>query len=188
MKIVAGLGNPGAQYQRTRHNLGFLVADALAQRWGIAFGKEKFGALIAEARVGSEKVLLMKPQTFMNRSGQSIAQAARNGIEAPGDLIVVVDEVQLPLGRVRIRKGGSAGGHNGLKSIIEHVGTKDFPRVRLGIGGNGNADLSDHVLGTFRPDEYAAADDMVSKAADALELLLTKGIDAAMNEYNRDAG
>lgn len=165
-----------------------MAVDALAKALGVSFDREKYDALVAEARIGSEKVLLMKPQTFMNLSGKAVAQAARNGMREPEDLMVVVDEVQLPLGRIRIRKGGSAGGHNGLKSIIEHVGTQAFPRLRLGVGGPGAADgMTGHVLGSFRPEEWPEAEAMASRAAEALQTYLTDGLDAAMNRFNRDA-
>ncbi len=165
-----------------------MAVDALAKALGVSFDREKYDALIAETRIGTEKVLLMKPQTFMNLSGRAVAQAARNGMRDADDLMVVVDEVQLPLGRIRIRKGGSAGGHNGLKSIIEHVGTQAFPRLRLGVGGPADSDeMTGHVLGSFRPEEWAAAEAMAARAAEALQTYLTDGLDAAMNRFNRDA-
>jgi len=186
MRIIVGLGNPGPQYERSRHNTGFEAVDALAKRLGMAFNREKFDGHIAEGRHGSEKVLLLKPMTFMNRSGRSVAKAVRNSIDDWDDLLVVVDDINLPLGRMRIRKGGSAGGHNGLKSIIEHIGTKDFPRLRLGVGDKDSKDLSDHVLGKFRPDERPVVEELVTRSTDAMITYLDRGLEPAMNEFNKN--
>jgi peptidyl-tRNA hydrolase, PTH1 family len=188
MKLIAGLGNPGPRYRNTRHNAGFMVLDTLADSLGLDFSREKFGGLVAEGRVGAEKVLLLKPLTFMNNSGQSVAQAARNNTDEPRDLLVVVDDVHLPLGRLRLRGQGSAGGHNGLKSVIACLGSDAFARLRVGIGASdpGNA-LVDHVLGTFRPDEAPLVREAVARAAEAALLYVREGISAAMDAHNTDA-
>jgi peptidyl-tRNA hydrolase, PTH1 family len=185
--MIAGLGNPGPQYAHTRHNLGFEVMDALARRLATGFDREKYDSQIAEARHGKEKVLLLKPLTFMNRSGTAIAKAARNGVDSPEHLLVVVDDINLPLGRLRFRDGGSAGGHNGLKSIIAHVGTDAFHRLRMGVGERepGRV-LTDHVLGKFRPEERPVAEAMIAKAVDGIVAWLDTGIKPAMNQYNGD--
>jgi len=187
VKIIVGLGNPGPQYARTRHNLGFVAVDALAKRLGTAFGREKYDAHIAEVRCDGQKVLLLKPLTFMNRSGRSVAQAARNGVDDMDDLLVVVDDINLPLGRLRLRQGGSAGGHNGLKSIIAHLGTDAFPRLRMGVGGKeAGRHLTDHVLGKFRPEERPDVDSMVARSVDAMVMFIESGIEPTMNAFNRD--
>lgn len=185
MKLIAGLGNPGSKYQRTRHNVGFRVLDRVAQRLDALFDREKYQALIAEARHGRESVLLLKPQTYMNLSGASVVRALRYKGGEPEDLLVVVDDVNLALGRVRLRQEGSAGGHNGLKSVIEHLGTLAFARLRVGIGAGGQSgDLTDHVLGKFAPDEEPLMDKAVERAADAVLSFIEDGAVATMNRYN----
>lgn len=184
MKLIVGLGNPGPRYRNTRHNVGYKAVELLASRLGTSFDREKHESLMAEAVHCGEKLLLLKPLTFMNNSGISVAQAARNKVREPGDILVLVDDVNLPLGRIRVRAGGSAGGHNGLKSLIEHLGTDQFPRVRMGVGESEDAVLRDHVLGTFRPEERGAVDQMIGQAADAAVLFVESGIDAAMNAHN----
>jgi PTH1 family peptidyl-tRNA hydrolase len=181
------LGNPGPRYRDTRHNVGFVTLDRVAERLGAAFGREKYDGAVAEAAHRGEKLLLLKPMTFMNRSGISVAQAARNRApDAAADLLIVTDDVNLPLGRLRIRSGGSAGGHNGLKSIIEHLGTQDFPRLRIGVGDKGTgSDLSDHVLGKFAPEEAPAVRRAVERATEAVLCFVESGVERAMNEYNR---
>jgi PTH1 family peptidyl-tRNA hydrolase len=185
VKAIFGLGNPGPRYQGTRHNVGFAVVDELARRAGIAFDSALADALFAKWRKpDGEVALLVKPLTFMNESGQAVGELARYfKIELP-DLLIVVDEVQLPLGRLRARARGSAGGHNGLKSIIAHLGD-EFPRLRVGVGrGEGQRDLADHVLSRFEPDEREEAGRMTSRAADAADMFTTSGIAAVMNSYN----
>ncbi len=185
MKIIAGLGNPGPRYRNTRHNAGFDALDRLAERLGAAFNREKHKALVAETRRGDESLVLIKPLTFMNRSGQAVAPFVRYAPNGPGDLIVVVDDAELPLGRLRLRGRGSAGGHNGLKSIIEHLGGEDFARLRIGVGKEtDNADLADHVLGRFTPGERAAVDAALDRAAEGLLCYLDEGLTAAMNRVN----
>jgi PTH1 family peptidyl-tRNA hydrolase len=182
MKLIVGLGNPGAKYRGTRHNVGFEVVDELARRAGIAFESAPAEALIAKWRASD--TLLAKPLTFMNLSGQAIGELARYfKIEIP-DLFVVVDEVQLPLGKLRARARGSAGGHNGLKSVIAHVGD-EFARLRIGVGrGAQQRDLADHVLAKFDKSEAAEVERMTTRAADAAEMFITSGIEAVMNGFN----
>ncbi|HQL93450.1 MAG TPA: aminoacyl-tRNA hydrolase [Candidatus Hydrogenedentes bacterium] len=185
-RLVVGLGNPGAQYRDTRHNLGFRVADRVAAGCCASFDREKHEGLWAEGAHAGHRVYLLKPLTFMNLSGNSVARAARSRGVAAADILVVADDVNLPLGAVRLRGGGGAGGHNGLKSVIERLGTNEFHRVRLGVGGGAaGGELSGHVLGAFRPDERAAVDAMVEDAAAAVLLWVEMGIEAAMNRHNR---
>lgn len=189
MKVVTGLGNPGERYQLTRHNVGFRVVDLLADRWGLTGqGRVRDGAAQLEVRLKKppERVLLVKPMRYMNLSGGAIRAALRQ-TEATfeEDLLVVADDVDLPLGRMRLRREGSAGGHNGLRDIIATFGTNQFQRLRVGIGRSGTTrETVDHVLSTFRSDEQDLATEAIATAADAVELWLREGIDAAMNAYN----
>ncbi len=185
MKIIVGLGNPGARYAGTRHNVGFVVLDEMARRLNTGFNLTKYHGVIAEARVAGEKILLLKPETFMNLSGQSVARAVRYNAVERNDLLVVLDDVELPVGRLRLRPQGSAGGHNGLKSIIEHLGDDRFPRLRLGVGREAGGELVDHVLGRFTPDERIEVERMVPMAADAVVVFIEHGLERAMSEYNR---
>lgn len=185
MKLIVGLGNPGPQYRNTRHNVGFLVVEELARRWGVAFDQEKHSALLARAQRGGSVVWLLKPLTFMNRSGIAVAGASRNRVPDLRDLLVVVDDINLPLGQLRMREKGSAGGHNGLKSCIEHLGTQEFPRLRIGVGENeAGSNLTDHVLGTFSPQERPAVERSVERAANGVALFVESGVHSAMNEVN----
>lgn len=185
MKLIAGLGNPGPEYRETRHNIGFLVADELARRWGVDSWREQSGALAAKARVEGEVVLLVKPLTFMNLSGQAVAALAGFYKVEPADVLVVADDVALPLGRLRARRDGGAGGHNGLKSLIEQLGTQAFPRLRVGVGrGDQRRDLADHVLGRFEAGERDTVSAAVLRAADAAETFLRDGIERVMNAFN----
>jgi PTH1 family peptidyl-tRNA hydrolase len=184
VKLVAGLGNPGAQYKGTRHNAGFAVIDELARRGSVTFESAPAEALIAKWRRSDETVLLVKPLTFMNLSGQAIGELQRYFKIDLGDLMIVVDEVQLPLGKLRARARGSAGGHNGLKSVIAHLGD-EFSRLRVGVGrGEGQRNLADHVLSRFEKDEAAEVERMTARAADAAEMFITSGIGAVMNTFN----
>lgn len=188
MKVVAGLGNPGPRYRGTYHNIGFDVVDEIARRAGVAFGAAPGEALAAKVVVGTEPAWLVKPLTFMNLSGQAVGALARYYRVDAADVVVVVDDVALETGRLRVRRGGSAGGHNGLKSIIEHLGTEGFPRVRVGVGrGDTRRDLADHVLAKIGVDDRARLEEAVARAADAVECVIAEGTDAAMNRYNRDA-
>lgn len=185
MKLIVGLGNPGRAYERTRHNVGFDVLDALAGRLGVEFRKRLLASVqTAEARIGGAAVLLVKPQSFMNASGPPVASLARKKGVAPQDLVVVVDDVDLPLGKLRIRPKGSAGGHNGLKSLVAHVGSDEFVRVRVGIGRPVPGEMVDHVLSRFRPEEREVMAEAVARAADAVERIVAEGADRAMNEFN----
>jgi len=182
VKLVVGLGNPGPKYKGTRHNVGFEVADELARRAGIMFESAPAEALLAKWRASD--ALIVKPLTFMNHSGQAIGELLRYFKIDLGDLLVVVDEVQLPLGRLRARARGSAGGHNGLKSVIAHLGD-EFSRLRMGVGrGDDRRDLADHVLAKFDKDESAEAERMTLRAADASEMFIASGIEAVMNRFN----
>ena len=186
MKVITGLGNPGERYRLTRHNVGFRVVDLLADRWGhTGEGRLKDGAALLEVRRpdADEHVLLVKPMRFMNRSGGPLRAALRQtDVDVGIDLLVVADDIDLPLGRIRLRRSGSAGGHNGLRDIIDTFGTNEFNRLRIGVGRAGEA--ASHVLATFRPDERELAVEMVALGADAAERWLRDGIDEAMNAFN----
>jgi PTH1 family peptidyl-tRNA hydrolase len=182
VKLIVGLGNPGPTYRGTRHNVGFAVVDELAERAGAAFETSPVDALMVKWR--SMDALLAKPLTFMNRSGDAVAPLMRYFKVAPGDVLVILDEVQLPLGRLRARARGSAGGHNGLKSIVEHLG-QEVARLRLGVGrGDDRRDLSDHVLARFDREEMVEADRMIARAVEAAEVFIASGIEAVMNRFN----
>lgn len=186
MIAIVGLGNPGREYEGTRHNIGFEVVDELARRWRLAdFDTWRDWADVAFwRRQDAEHVLLAKPVTFMNGSGQAVGELARYYKIEPADVFVIVDEVQLPLGRIRVRPRGSAGGHNGLKSVIEHLGL-EFPRLRVGIGrGDPRWDLADHVLSKFTREERDLVDAAIGRAADAAETFVRDGIGQTMNQFN----
>ncbi len=184
MKAIVGLGNPGPKYHGTRHNIGFAVLDELGRRAGVDFVSGPVDALVARWR--DRDALLVKPLTFMNLSGEAVGGLLRYFRIAPVDLLVVVDEVHLPLARLRARPHGSAGGHNGLKSIMAHVG-EEFGRLRVGVGrGRDDRDLADHVLAKFDPQETAEVARMTARAAEAAEMFITSGIEAVMNRYNGD--
>ncbi len=184
--IVAFLGNPGIKYNGTRHNAGFMAADAMEKKLGVSINKMRFKALTQTVDIGGKKVLLMKPQTFMNLSGDAIVQAANFYKVLPERVIVVSDETALPIGRLRIRRGGSAGGHNGLKSVIARLGTDQFPRIRLGVGDKPHPDydMADWVLSAFKGQDAADMELVAKKAADAVECYITEGADRAMNKFN----
>lgn len=184
--IVAFLGNPGLKYNGTRHNAGFMAADAMEKKLGVSINKMRFKALTQTADIGGKKVLLMKPQTFMNLSGDAIVQAANFYKVPPERVIVVSDETALPIGKLRIRRGGSAGGHNGLKSVIARLGTDQFPRIRLGVGDKPHPDydMADWVLSAFKGQDAADMELVAKKAADAVECYITEGADRAMNKFN----
>ena len=184
--LIVGLGNPGEKYERTRHNVGFLVVDALAERLGVPVQKLKHRALTNTVRLAGQKALLMKPVTFMNLSGEAVGDAARFYKLPPERVLVISDDTALPLGKLRLRKGGSAGGHNGLKSIIQHLGTDQFPRLRVGVGEKPHPDydMADWVLGRLQGEDWKAMEAAVDRAADAVECVLSQGVDAAMNRFN----
>ncbi len=184
MKAIVGLGNPGPKYHGTRHNIGFAVLDELARRAGAEFGSAPLDALVARWR--ERDTLLVKPLTFMNLSGEAVGGILRYFRIVPVDVLVVVDEVHLPLAKLRARPSGSAGGHNGLKSIIAHVGD-EFGRLRVGVGrGQPGRDLADHVLARFDKSEFADVERMTARAADASEMFIASGIEAVMNGFNGD--
>lgn len=184
--LVVFLGNPGTKYEMTRHNAGFMAGDAMAKAQGAAINRSRFKALTGTCDIGGETVMLMKPQTFMNLSGEAVAQAVSFYKLAPDHVIVVSDEVALPIGKLRIRTKGSAGGHNGLKNIIALLGTDQFPRIRIGVGAapHPDYDMADWVLSSFKGKD---AEDILAaavRAAEAVECYITKGADRAMNLYN----
>jgi peptidyl-tRNA hydrolase, PTH1 family len=182
--LVAGLGNPGRGYERTRHNIGWLVADELARRHGGSF-RSKFSGQLSEMRVDGSRVALLKPETYMNESGRSISAAARFFKVEPDTLVVVHDDVDLEPGRLQARRGGGLAGHNGLRSIAAALGTNDFLRLRIGVGRPGRGDrrsVSDYVLSNFEPDEDADA--LVQRSADAVETILREGLETAQARFN----
>ncbi len=184
MKIIVGLGNPGKDYHHTRHNVGFMVVEELADRFPVEKQIDRFDAIIGEIRMHGEKVLLVKPLTFMNLSGRAV-QPLMHWYKADlKDLIVVYDDMDLRVAALRIRSKGSAGGHNGMKSIIERLGSQDFARMRLGIGRPPHENTVPWVLGHFSSEEKPLIDAAVKKAANALEVWVESGINAAMNQYN----
>jgi len=189
MYIIAGLGNPDKQYQNTRHNIGFDVIDAVAEKYGIAMGEKKHKAIIGKGCIAGQKVVLVKPQTYMNLSGESIrAVIDFYKVDVKSGLIVILDDVSLDVGRIRIRKRGSSGGHNGLKNIILHLGHDEFIRVRMGVGEKPQGyDLADYVLGHFPDKERQVMDESVRSAAEAIEVMIVQGPEAAMNLYNKKA-
>lgn len=184
--LVVFLGNPGTKYEMTRHNAGFMAGDAMAKAQGVAINRSRFKALTGTCDIGGETVMLMKPQTFMNLSGEAVAQAVSFYKLAPDHVIVVSDEVALPIGKLRIRTKGSAGGHNGLKNIIALLGTDQFPRIRIGVGAapHPDYDMADWVLSSFKGKDAEDILAAAARAAEAVECYITKGADRAMNLYN----
>ena len=187
MKLIVGLGNPGAKYEGTRHNVGFATIDLIGRRHGVALDAAPRGIEALGGRWRAGDAVLAKPLTFMNNSGAAVIGLLQFYKIDVSDLLVVVDEVQLETGRIRIRPSGSAGGHNGLKSVIASLGTMAFPRLRIGVGrGDARRDLADHVLARFDADERAIIDEAVVRAADAAEAFMAEGVVAAMNLFNRE--
>jgi len=184
MKLIVGIGNPDNKYDQTRHNVGFMVVDALAERFGATVRRKKFNALAEEIHAEDTKVLLLKPQQYMNRSGHSVATAAGFYKLDPADILVVTDDMALDVGRIRLRAKGSAGGHNGLKDIIVRLGSDDFPRLRVGIGDSGRMDAAAYVLSRFSADEREVIDRAIRTAVDAISCWLRDGVDIAMTRYN----
>lgn len=186
MKVVLGLGNPGKKYQQSRHNLGFWVVDRIASDNGISVQKRKYDSLIGEGHMGQEKILLVKPQTYMNCSGTAVKRLCRYLPVTAKDLVVIYDDLDLPFGRIRIRPGGGAGGHRGVESIVECVGEENFFRVRIGIGRPPAGIVpSDYVLGSFTAEEKAEIEQVIFRAAAAVRCLLEDGPRQAMEKYNR---
>lgn len=185
MYIIAGLGNPTKEYDKTRHNAGFLAIDALADKYHIDVSEKKHKALCGRGAIEGQKVVLMKPQTFMNLSGESIRAAVDFYKVDPEDIIIIYDDISLEPGQLRIRLKGSAGGHNGIKNIIAHLGTQEFPRIKVGIGAKPpRMDLADYVLSRFSRGEQKLMDDAFKEAADAAVMMMTDGPERAMNHFN----
>ena len=186
MKLLIGLGNPGAEYARSRHNCGFSVIDCLSRRWNVPVDRARCRALVGEGRLNGERVILIKPQTYMNLSGDSVAEALRWYKVGPQDAMIFSDDVDLPLGAIRVRPFGGAGTHNGWRDILLKTGSDRFPRVRVGVGAKPPEwDLADWVLSRFSPADQKLMDAAFDRAADAAERFLTHGIEEAMNLYNR---
>ncbi len=184
--IIAGLGNPGDRYEATRHNVGFLVTRLLERRLGIRVNRARFHAMYGQGTWQGHSVLLMRPQTFMNLSGEAVAAAARFYKVPPERCLVIFDDVSLEPGRIRVRRDGSAGGHNGVKSVIAQLGSQDFPRIKVGVGAKPHPDyeLADWVLSTFSAQEQKALEPALERAAEAAEEILLRGVDSAANCYN----
>lgn len=189
MKLVVGLGNPGVQYAKTRHNIGFMVIDYLAEQLNITVDKVKFKSIIGEGYAGTEKIILAKPQTYMNLSGEAVLDMVQWYKLEPEEIIVIYDDMDLPTGRIRLRSQGSAGGHNGMKSIIYLIQTDKFPRLRVGIGrpDNQNIESANFVLGKFSDSEAELMGPAVKKAAEAVLKTFQTGVERAMNEVNRES-
>lgn len=188
MKLIIGLGNPGKEYTKTRHNIGFEAVDALADNYNININKSKFKALYGEGKVGNEKVVLVKPQTYMNLSGESVKAFATWYKIKEKDILIIYDDVSLPPGKLRIRIKGSAGGHNGIKSIIQHLGTNEFERLKVGIGEKPQGwNLADYVLSRFTNAELKSIEQTMEDIVGATTLIIEKGIQDAMNKYNPKA-
>lgn len=190
MYIIVGLGNPGKDYDRTRHNIGFHTIDYIADKAGISVNEKKHKALVGKGVFQGEKVILAKPQTFMNLSGESVRELVDYyKIDWEEELIIISDDISLDVGAIRVRKKGSAGGHNGLKNIIQHLGGEGFTRIKMGVGEKPKGyDLADYVLGHFSKEEQVLMDDAARKAAEAIGTIFTDGVDMAMNRYNSKGG
>ena len=197
MKLIVGLGNPGRIYAESRHNLGFRCLNLLAREHGIEFARRQCKARVGFGEIGGTRVILAKPQTYMNLSGESVAPLMRYYQIASADLLVIYDDVDLPIGKIRIREKGGPAGHNGMKSIIQHLGTQEFPRIRVGIGPGGSADGAnssqknfrspDFVLGNFTPEEKAIMARVCPRVVEAIRMILAEGIGPAMNHYNSES-
>lgn len=183
--VIAGLGNPGKEYENTRHNMGFRAIDVLSSDEGIDISRSKFHSLIGRGRIAGKKVILVKPQTYMNRSGQAVREAAMYFDVPPQNLIVIYDDIDLPAGSIRIRKSGGAGTHNGMRSVVEQLGTKDFIRIRIGVGGaEKGEDLVERVIGKVPKAEQTVLDEAAAEAAKAVKDIISLGVDNAMNRHN----
>ena len=184
VKLILGLGNPGREYEGTRHNVGFEAIDELSTRHGITVRKRDFRSVIGEGLINGQKVILARPMTYMNLSGEAVGAIARMFKIEPKDIWIILDDVALPLGRIRLRLKGSPGGHNGLKSIQAHLHTNEYPRIRIGVGAPVSTDLVDHVLSRFNPEEREVISEAIDRAADAVEEALECGFERAMNLFN----
>ena len=186
MYIIAGLGNPESKYDKTRHNIGFRLIDELAVRNGITFSDRKHNGLVGKGIISGEKVILLKPLTYMNLSGECVGPSADYYKVEPENVIILFDDISLDVGRIRIRKKGSAGGHNGIKHIIQQLGTQTFVRIKVGVGAKPKGwDLADHVLGRFGSDERKLVEEAQERACKAVEMILADSVDAAMNQFNK---
>jgi PTH1 family peptidyl-tRNA hydrolase len=185
VKVIVGLGNPGKKYERTRHNAGFMAIDTISGKWGIPVQQQKFRALVGEGRLGTEKVLLVKPQTYMNLSGESVAEIVSFYKLVPDDILVIYDDLDLPTGKLRLRLKGSAGGHNGVKSLIAHLGTSEWKRIKIGIDRPApGRSVSDYVLQEFSAEEMRTVQVAIDAAAEAAETWIREGFLTAMNRFN----
>ena len=184
MYIIAGLGNPGKKYEETRHNMGFMAVDFLAEKYDIKVNKIRFRALTGEGRIAGQKVLLLKPQTYLNLCGESVRLALEYYKVNPQELIVIYDDIYIQAGMIRIRKKGSAGTHNGMRNILYHIQTEDFPRIRVGIGSGRKEDMINYVTGSVPKNEITLLREAADKAACGAACIVEKGIEKAMNEYN----
>ena len=190
MFLIAGLGNPDKKYEKTRHNIGFDTVDALAEKYNISITEKKHKALCGSGVIEGVKVILAKPQTYMNLSGESIAEIVNfYKLDPESEMLIIFDDISLAPGNIRVRKKGSAGGHNGIKSIISSVGTSNFMRIKVGVGEKPQGwDLADSVLGRFDTQNRKLVDEAQERACKAVEMILSEGVDAAMNEFNRKSG
>jgi len=185
-KLIVGLGNPGKEYEHTRHNVGFDIVDQFARAHAIALTGRDHRAIIGDGRVGESRVYLLKPQTYMNLSGEAVALFLRQKPLELSDILVVADDIALPVGRIRMRPGGSAGGHNGLKSLIAHFHSNEFPRLRIGVGAPVDPSIQiDFVLGRFSKAEQETVDEAMNRAVEAIEMWIAEGVEPAMNQFNR---
>ncbi|MCI2063012.1 MAG: aminoacyl-tRNA hydrolase [Eubacteriaceae bacterium] len=184
MYLIVGLGNPGRKYAQTRHNMGFITIDYMADKLGVQVNKLKHRAKVGESSLSGHKVMFAKPQTFMNLSGESVGEIVRFYKIQPDHVIVIYDDMDIAAGSIRIRKKGSAGSHNGMKSVIMHMGTDEFPRIRIGIGAHEGVDAVDYVIGGFSKEDKEPLERAVMTAAKAVETIISDGIDKAMNMYN----
>lgn len=185
MYLVVGLGNPGPKYERNRHNVGFMLVDALAERWDAPSFRDKFKARFAKTEFRRDDVLLLEPLTYMNLSGESVQRAMQFFKVSLEQVIVVHDELDVPFGELRVKVGGGTAGHNGLKSIVQHCGGNGFIRVRIGVGRPRSGSTEGHVLGDFPASDRAELPDVLDKAASAVQTIITRGVPAAMNKYNQ---
>ncbi len=185
MKLIVGLGNPGEAYARNRHNVGFMCLDHIAKRHTLAFDKRLLRAQIARGKIAGSEVMLVKPRTYMNLSGQAVSSLVRKFGIPPGDLVVICDDLDLPLGKTRLRPSGGSGGHKGVESIISSLASQDFPRIRVGIGcSEEEGDTIDYVLSNFPLEERGVIEGAIAKVADLIHCFIAEGIEAAMNEFN----
>jgi PTH1 family peptidyl-tRNA hydrolase len=184
VKLIVGLGNPGGKYARSRHNVGFIVLDCFAERHGLRFNQKRAHSLVAQGRLGEIDLALAKPQTYMNVSGRAVQGLLMIFRARPTNLLVVYDDFDLPLGRLRLRERGSAGTHNGMRSIVQAIGTQEFPRLRIGIGNTQEQSARDFVLGEFGPADWSRFEDARDRAVEAIETFILAGTPAAMNRFN----